>query len=141
MSLCFLFQSKVLSEEAIAVRMKLDYRPVRKAVRDTPDLFKVDDFVLWEWIQAGGEQIVAKRQVRMFRQDAYLITVRRFGGSPWGWVRKGRRSLAWFKWPLEGQQTITVEGDEGILYSVRLAHPIGFARNELWQAAPEWVGS
>ena len=131
--------AQVATEETTSIRMRLDYRPVMKPVRDMPDHLKVDDYVLWEWIQEGGENIMSKGQARVFRQKAYQITARMFGGSPWGWIRKGKTSLAWFPWPGAGQATIRVEACDGNHFRVRLGHPIGFVRKEHWEVAPVWV--
>ena len=83
--------------------MKLDYKQNGKPVKNMPSHLRVDEYVLWEWIQTGGENIRSRGLARIFRRNAYLITVRIFEGYPWGLIRKGRKSLAWFQWPDEGR--------------------------------------
>ena len=85
--------------DTIVIKMRLDYRRLQTPNRAMPAHLRVDPYVHWEYIQTGGERIQARRQARMFRQSAHLITVRIFKGRPSGWARQGRRTLGWFLWP------------------------------------------
>ncbi len=48
--------------------------------------------------------------------------------------------MGWFPWPDRGHTPIRFQGREGMHFTIRLAHPIGFTRDELWRAAPDEPG-